>query len=315
MNKFKIVSQRLDAAESVFFARQLEHILTQTQEVDYPELKARTLIPINTESPSGTTSITYRQYDKVGIAKFVANYAEDLPRVDILGQEFTSKVRTLGDSFGYTVQDIKRAQITGMSLDQKKAQVAREAALRAENKAAFLGDSRYGMAGLLTCANMTIVTLLADGTGASKKFSTKTADQIIRDVEAILNAPSEATNDIETPDTIGFPVRLYNILKSKKVGVDSGMTVLKFLRENNPGVNFVKINELKNLGDSGTTDRIITYRRDPSKLEMHIPQDFEMLPPQERGLEFVVNCYQEFGGVTIYKPLSIAYADGAGADA
>jgi hypothetical protein len=213
------------------------------------------------------------------------------------------------------VQDIKRAQITGMSLDQKKAQVAREAALRAENKAAFLGDSRYGMAGLLTCANMTIVTLLADGTGASKKFSTKTADQIIRDVEAILNAPSEATNDIETPDTIGFPVRLYNILKSKKVGVDSGMTVLKFLRENNPGVNFVKINELKNLGDSGTTDRIITYRRDPSKLEMHIPQDFEMLPPQERGLEFVVNCYQEFGGVTIYKPLSIAYADGAGADA
>ena len=251
---------------------------------------------------------------KVGVAKSVANYAADLPRVDILGQEFTAKVRTIADAFGYTVQDVKRAQLTGISLDQKKAMVAREAALRKENSAAFLGDSAFGMTSFLDHPNITEVTILADGTGSSKLFSTKTADQIIRDVEAVLNAPSEATNDIENPNVIAFPPRVYNILKSKKVGVDSGMTVLKFLRENNPGVDFIKLNELKNLGDSGTTDRIIAFRRDPTKLEMHIPQDFTMLNPQEKGLEFVVNCYQEFGGTTVYKPLSIAYADGVGDD-
>lgn len=315
MNKFKIVTQRLDAEESVFFSRQLEHILTQTQEVDYPELKARTLIPINTEAPSGTTSITYREYDRVGLAKIIANYGEDLPRVDLLGKEVTGKVRVIGDSFGYTVMDIKRARITGMSLDQKKAKLAREAALRLENKIAFLGDSTHGLSGLLNAANITAVTLLADGTGSSKAFSTKTADQIIRDVEALIAAPSEATNDIENPNVVAMPPRIYNILKAKKVGTDSAMTVLKFLQDNNPGVSFVKLNELKNLGDSGTTDRIFAFRRDPMKLEMHIPQDFEMLPPQERGLEYVVNCYQEFGGVTIYKPLSIAYADGVGSGA
>lgn len=312
--KFKVVTQRLDAQESIFFARELEHILTQTIEVAYPELKARDVIPVNTESPSGTTSITYRMYNTVGVAKFIANYAADLPRVDILGQEFTVKVRTIGDAFGYTVQDIKRAQLTGISLDQKKAMAAREAARRKENQAAFLGDADFGMASFLDHPNITEVTLLADGTGSSKLFSTKTADQQIRDVEAIINAPSEATNDIESPNVVAFSPRCYNIIKAKKVGVDSGMTVLKFLRENNPGVDFIKLNELKNLGDSGTTDRIIAFRRDPTKLEMHIPQDFIMLNPQEKGLELEVSCYQEFGGTTVYKPLSIAYADGAAED-
>jgi len=314
MSKFKIVTQRLDAGESVFFARQLEYIFTEVINVEYPELKARTLIPINTQVPSGASSFTYRIFDRVGWAKIIANYAEDLPRIDILGKEETAKVHVIGDSFGYTVQDIKRAQLTGVSLEQEKAAAAREAALRTENSAAMIGDSRYNMAGLLNHANMTLVTLLADGTGTSKHFDTKTADQLVRDVEALINAPSEATEDIENPDTVGFSIRAYNILKAKKIGIDSGMTVLKFLKENNPGVNFVKIRELKNLGDSGTTDRMIAYRRDPSRLVMFIPQDFTMLPPQEEGLGFVVNCYQEFGGVCVKRPASIAYADGIMAD-
>jgi hypothetical protein len=315
MQKYKIITQRLDAEESIFFARSLEHILTTTQEIDYPELKARTVIPINTESPSGTTSITYREYDRTGMAKMIANYAEDLPRIDILGKEVTAKVRTLGASFGYTIADIKRARLTGISLDQKKAQLTQEAFRRKENSLAFLGDSNYGMASFLDHPNITPVTLLADGTGTSKAFSTKTADQIIRDVESLISAPSDVTNDIENPNVVAFSPRTYNYLKGKKVGVDSSMTVLKFLMENNPGVTFMKLLELKNLGDSGTTDRMIAFRRDPSKLEMHIVQDFEMLSPQERGLEFVVPCYEEFGGTTVYKPLSIAYADGVFADA
>ena len=105
---FKIISQRLDAQESVFFARELEHILMTIVEVDYRELKARTLIPVNTETPSGSTSITARVFDRVGMAKIIANGSEDLPRIDILGTEVTIKVKTIGDSFGYTVQDIKR---------------------------------------------------------------------------------------------------------------------------------------------------------------------------------------------------------------
>jgi hypothetical protein len=313
MSKFKVISQRLDAQESIFFARELEHILTATIDVEYPELKARTLIPINTESPSGTTSITYRQFDKVGLAKIVANYAEDLPRVDILGQESTSKVHVIADSFGYSVLDLKRAQLVGISLDQKKAMTAREAALRCENKAAFLGDTRYGMTGMLACTNGVHCTLLSDGTGASKLFSEKTADQLVRDIEALLNAPGEATYDIESPDTVLLSPRCYNILKGKKIGVDSGMTVLKFLKENNPSVNFVKVNELTNYANS--VDRIIAYRRDPSKVEMHVVSDFTMLNPQDSGLELVVPCFQEFGGVTVYKPLSFAYEDGVGADA
>jgi hypothetical protein len=94
-------TRHLDAAETVFFTRQLEHIKARTYDIKYPELKARMFIPVSNEVPSGAKTVTYRQWDRVGRAKIVADGAKDLPRVDALAREFSRPTRICGDSFGY----------------------------------------------------------------------------------------------------------------------------------------------------------------------------------------------------------------------
>jgi hypothetical protein len=301
---------RLDAGESIFFERELEHVKARVYEVDYPEIKHRKLIPVSTEAPPWVDSITYTQYDKVGLFKIIANYADDLPRVDVKGQQFTAVVRSLGGSYGYNVQEIRASRALGKPLDIRRANTAREAHLRSEQKRAWEGDAAYNLQGFLSNPNTSEVTIPNDGTGTSKLWSTKTADQMIRDLNLVANKPFEATFGIETTDTMLLPPGKYSFASTFKVGQDANMTVLRWFLTNHPTCkNADWINELTGYG-AGSTDRMLAYRRDPSKLTQEVPQDFEQFPPEARNLEYTIACHARYGGVLIYKPLSIAWGDG-----
>jgi len=85
------LANRLDRAEATFFARETEHIMTRTFDAKPPELKGLLLVPMARDLPQGITEITYRRYFEAGESKIIADYAEDYPRVDVFGEEFTSK--------------------------------------------------------------------------------------------------------------------------------------------------------------------------------------------------------------------------------
>src|SRR5687768_14776013 len=91
--KTGINESKLDASESVFFARELEEVRAKTYDIKYENLKALTFVPIDTSIDPAVESITYRQYDSVGVAKWIASYAKDFPRADVKAVEFTTKVR------------------------------------------------------------------------------------------------------------------------------------------------------------------------------------------------------------------------------
>src|SRR5690606_25509397 len=94
---------RLDARETAILARQLEHVKARTYDVKYPAMMARRYIPVTNETPNGANSVTYRQWDQYGMAKVVANHADDLPMVDVVAREFTTPVKSLGDAYQYSV--------------------------------------------------------------------------------------------------------------------------------------------------------------------------------------------------------------------
>lgn len=299
----------LDANESIFFARELEAVKAKSYDVQYAELKARKLIPVSFEAGPGAETIKYEQYDQVGMAKIIANYAHDLPRADVKGKEFISVVRSLGASFGYNVQEVRAAKMAGKPLEQRRANAAKRAIMQLENTIAFSGDASHNLGGLLNAANITEVTIPNDGTGASKAWSTKTPDQILRDMNLVANTPSELTKMVEAPDTMLLPVAQFNFISSTRLSTASDTTILKYFLANNPYIKAVEpLNELDSFyaGDDG----IFVYKRDPEKLTMEVPQDFEQFPEQEQGLEFVVPCHARCGGVIVYYPLSIAVGKG-----
>ena len=65
----------------------------------------------------------------------------------------------------------------------------------------------------------------------------------------------------------------------------------------------------KTAGALGVT-RAVTYRMDLEALWFYMPQEFQPMAPQLRGLEYIVPCTADFGGVHVRLPKSITYADG-----
>jgi hypothetical protein len=309
MNKEKQMV-KLDAQETIFFLKELESVKSKTYDKKYPELKMRSLIPVSNEAGPGANTIKYFQYDMVGVAKIIESYAKDFPRVNVRKKEFRSPVKSLGDSYGYSIQDIREAQMTGASLEQREANAARRAMMQKEDEIAAFGDAETGLLGLFNHPNIPETVLPADGTGSSKLWADKTPDQIIRDMNLIANSIVETTNGVEVPNTILLPIEKYTLIASKPRSNDSDTTILEFFLKSNPFIqNVDHYYKLKGAGASAT-DRMFCYKRDPDAVTLEVPVDFEQFPPQEEGMEFVVYCHQRIGGVIMYYPLSASFADG-----
>lgn len=301
----------LDADESIFFGRQLEHVKAKSYDVKYAELKARALIPVSSEAGPGAETIKYEQFDQVGMAKIIASYADDIPRADVKGKEFISVVRSLGASYGYNVQEIRAAKMAGKPLEQRRANAAKRAIMQIENSIAFFGSAAHGILGFLNHPNISSITLAADGTGSTTTFATKTPAQILRDLHRVSNFVVENTRAVEQADTMLLPVTQFNLLKSTPWSTTGdGKSILDLFLEQSPYIKQVEwVNELQGAG-AGGTNRMMVYKKSPDHLTLEIPQDFEQFEPQSRNLEFVVPCHSRIGGVLIYYPLSVAFADG-----
>ena len=311
-------SQRLDANESIFFARELEHIKAKSYDVQYPELTATRIIPVSSDAGPGAETITYYQYDQVGFAKIISNYSTDLPRVDLKGKKFTGDVRSIGASYGYSIQDIRAAQMAGKPPEQRKANAVRRANDQEVNKIAYFGDDDHGLVGLISHPNITTYTLPTDGTlnsvtsgtAAAAKFINKTPEYVLRDLNAMVSKVLELTLNVERPNTLLMSHNIHADLSTRARSDNSDTTILEFFLKNSPYVKNVEV--IPEMASAGTDDTevIMMYDKSPDKLTLEIPQPFEQFPPQSKGLEFEIPCHSRCGGVIIYYPLSIIKAEG-----
>lgn len=312
INKSKIDASgvmRADNGLGIFFAKELEWVNSQLFYVKYPMLKARELFPVNNSPDQGSQSVTYNMYDEFGIAKIVSDYADDLPRVDVKGEQVTVQVRTLGDSYGWSINEVRAARMAGKNIETMKANAARRAIMALENRLAFMGDTNYNIQGILTHPNIPSADVPADGQGNTTEWVNKTPDQIIRDVSDAINQVIALTKGVHTPTDILLPIEQYTLIATKRV-TDTGVTILKFLLEMNPFIRSITwVNELDNPFGDGV-DYMVAYQKDPEILEMCVPSDFESLPVEPRGLEFVVCCQERFAGMIIRYPLAISFSTG-----
>lgn len=312
MKKIKTGQVRLDANETPLFLRAAEFVLAQTYDVKYPQYTALQYIPVSGEGGPGVDTIVYRQYDEVSVAKLVNNYATDFPRVDVKGKEFRQAVFSIGNSYGWNVQEIRRALHDGLPLDAMRARVAREAHVRLHNKIAIYGDKEAGLQGIVYHPN---VTKAAAVTGSWVAGVTNN-DLILKDVTTAILGPYLLTKGIETVDTCLLPQDKYSLLATTPYSTLNPTFLLKILQEANPGVRFAPMFELGSMavnprtGASSATNVILTFRADPSKVWFALPQDFEQMEPDKQGMDYVIPCHSRTGGVITPYPLSIRITDG-----
>lgn len=302
-------SGRFDANEGVFFARQLEYVKAQTYDIKKVNLNAMTVIPVDTSVSEGATTHTYRQYDTVGMAKVIANYANDLPRADVVGKEFTFPIRSIGNAYGYSTQEIRSALFAGVNLNARKAAAAARAQMEKVNQLAWFGDADHGIPGFFTNANIPSVTILNDGTGSSKAFSTKTPDKIVRDINQVINKVIVQSKGVHRVNEVWLPIEQYALIATTQNSTASDTTILSFLQSVHPGVTFRSLVELDDAGGAGV-DRIYALENSADNWQLNLPMMLRAYSPQQQGLEFVVPMESRFAGVTVEYPLSMSFADG-----
>lgn len=298
----------LDSAETMFFQRELEQVKAKSYDVLKAPLKAFELIPVDSTTAPGAKTVTYEQYDSTGIAKIISNYADDLPTADVKGKEFTSMIKSIGNSYVYSKDDIRAAQFAGKPLNQRKANAAVEAHRQLMNKLAFFGDSEYGIQGLLTNSNIPSAPVVA-GAATTLTWATKTPDEILKDLNSAVSDMLDLTKGVEVPNTIVMPIAQYNHIATTARSANSDTTILEFFKGNNPGIEVMWATELKG-AFAGSADGFIVYNRNTDKLFMEIPMMVEVSPAQEKGLSYVVPVESKFGGVIVPYPLSISFRRG-----
>lgn len=293
----------LDEGESFFFSQELEFVIAKTFDVVYPEYKARLFIPPSNEIHPGAETFSYTQYDRVGIAKLVKDYARDIPRADVSGKKFTAEIYSLALAFGYSIQDIRASMYAQRSLPDKKAMATVEGHEAALDRIAALGDAETGIPGFLTNPNVPV------GPPPTGNWATATAQEMVGDLSEIASSIVTNTNGAERPDTILLPIDAFNRAANTYIAGTSVSALEAFLKSS-PFIRSIDHWWRLDGAGVGGADRMVAYRRDSTKLELQIPQEYEVLPVQEEGLEFLVPTHSRIGGTTIYKPLSIAFRDG-----
>ena len=295
---------RMDEA-GLFLERQLEYIRPQVFDITYADIKYPTLLPVTSEAGPGAQTFTYRIMDSTGEFKLIADAADDLPRADISQVEKSINIRSFGGSFGYTVQELRAAQMANIALEQRRASAVRRAYEEKVEAVAMFGEPSVNLAGFFNNATVDIIA-------ADRWFTGSTASGTAQDMLELLNygvsAIINASKMKEQPDTILLAYEDYNKISTTRNSDSSDVTVLEYFLRTNPYIRNVEpVNQLDADNSVLNTNRMVVYKRDPEKVQLHIPQPLELFPPQQRGLEFIVPAHARVGGVALYYPKSVIY--------
>lgn len=313
-------SMNFDDAEaaSVFFARELDFVKSQSYDVEYPEFTALSLFPMSSEVDPGAETVTYYSYDKTGLAKIISNYATDLPRADVKGKPTTAIIKSLGDSYGYSIQEMRASRMAGKSLDTRKAESARYQIDYLNNKIAWNGDAETGLKGVLSTDNDVPLYPVANGAKGTTSWADKTEDEILADITGMLKQMATVTKKVEKPDTLALSSDAYIEIQNKRIE-GTATTVLKYIQDNIPDIKqIVSCPELD--ADSVETNPYaaasdgkavaLLFKNDSRKLSIENPLPFMQYPIQTQGLEVVVPCEARTAGAMIYYPMSLLIAVG-----
>lgn len=305
---------RQDAAYTAALEQQLEYVKAQTYDIKYPELKARRLIPLDMSVPAGAETVAYMQWDEIGMAKILANYADDLPMVSALVQKFSSGIEGLGQAYDYSIQDLARAAMYGGQLEMHKARAARRGIELRIDQIAATGYAAGRMKGMINHPNVAIAAATSDGVSArwvGGRTTPKAPDDILKDMADSVQTIEDDTKQTFMADTIVLSTTEFGHITHTRASQYSNDSILNVFKAMHPGVpNVDSWYKLNTADAAGTGPRMVTYKRSNEVLELVIPRDFEQLPPQAKNLSFIVPCHARCGGVVVRYPVAMLYTDG-----
>ncbi len=306
-----------DAQQAVGWINpQLLRINTEIEQEVFPDFDYSRLMSVNTDGDMWDIGSVFFSGTIAGAVEFLSHKGFDMPYADVATSQHLQANHFAGIGYEWSLGELQRASRAGRNLGNEKAMAARTVAESFCYAVAIRGNTEKNLTGLVNDANVSAANVAADGTGATTTFSTKTPALILRDINAALNAPYNATLETSRANTLLLPTtRLQALAVTTLENTDT--TVLKFLRENNSytletgqPLTIIGSRELETAG-AGATARMVAYDNRREVVQFHLPGPHEFLPAfQKSAMTWEVAGIMNVGGVEIRRPKGVAYRDG-----
>ncbi len=301
---------RYDAQTLAISARQLEHVMSEVYEEEFPNLRMANgeIIPIDSSVPEGAETFTYYLYSAIGVARFSSAYSSKTsPRATITGARVSGNVENMEGSYGYTARDLRNAAFASLPLDSMLAVAERRSHMELLNKTGLWGREDLGLPGFLNHPNITHVS------PPNGDWETATVDEIIADVNLAIDTAELISFGMRQSNVLLLPRERMLLIKTRRLGAgDGGMTILKFLQEAHPGVSFEVLNELApdNSDDNLDDMTAVAFTRDARLASLVVPMPYRQYPVQQSGLNFEVPTESSTGGVKMPEPMIVTRMGG-----
>lgn len=289
----------------IWTAQELHKIRSTAYEKEYPVGSALRVFPVTNELSDTDKTFEYQTFDKVGYAKIIADYTDDLPTVDALMSTEFGKVFRLGNAFLISIDEIKAGQRTGKSLSTRKANAAQNAHDQLVNRLVFKGSKPHGIISVFNHPNITKIVAAKQWFETATK--TKNAEDAYNDLTNAIEALETQTDGQHRATHILIPPSVRKVLMVRMP--ETTESYLQYFEKQNSGIVIESIAELEDIDGAGNKG-VLVYEKDPMNMSIELPELFNMLPAQPKDLHFKVPCTSKCTGLTIFRPLTIVLITG-----
>ena len=221
--------QRLDASESFWFARELESIKAQILVREIPSSRGRSLVPVASGVPAG--SAVYVPGATRSARRLRQRFAKD--RGWTSGRETSSPIRPIRASYGYTTGQHPPGP-SDRSVPPAGWGRGRHARHRGQDRPDLPGGRRAAGHPGSVYARRRQHLRHPQRWRRFALWSTKTADEILADLQGFGHRASVVTNEVHPSDTIAMSIDQYNIIATKRINSASDRTVLEHFLATSP---------------------------------------------------------------------------------
>lgn len=287
-------------------------IADETYGLERVALNATEFVPMQTGIAPWIGSWGYKTVSEVGMAKFVADYADDLPPVGRFLALKSVGIKTLADSYAYSEFELQQYLEANIDVSRDDAELARRKIDEKVDDVILVGDAEQGVTGLFNNENVTVVESTA-GTSGQTDFEHKTYNEIVAQFRAVMAAQKALFPNKKVSvklDSVVLPSNSMSFLETTYVSDNSQITMLESLKKMFKGiVNWYESETLEDMG-ANKTGRAVFYKKDRGVLSYVLPVPFKQKNPQECALHYKVPCYARIGGTVIKNLKGIVYCDG-----
>lgn len=221
----------------------------------------------------------------------------------------------------YTILELESAAKLGRPIDQQKYEALKLKQQMDVDEQVYVGDSTLAVGGLVNNSLVTNVANVANGAGGFPAWTTKTPNEILADVNALLISVWAASGYSTMPNRLLLPPTQFGYINQTIVSAAGNQSILRYLLENNIVKNsgggdlvIAPAKWLVGAGAGGTIgtagiDRMVAYNKAPRFVRFPMTQ-LQRTPIQYDAIYHKMSYFCRLGVVEVVYPETMGYRDG-----